>query len=97
MKLFKIGKNVRLKILIWHMVSEMVKKWGRFYLSCNYSRTSHLLVKIKEVKLKNPHTLTWLNLSYGTTKPKTKMKKLQRWWDLSKPVTSLILVIFSAS
>ena len=25
MKLFKIGKHVRIKILIWHMVSEMVK------------------------------------------------------------------------
>ena len=95
MKLFKIRKNERIKILIWHMVGEIVKKWGRFYLSCNYFCTLHPLVKIKEVK--EPSTLTCLNLSYGTTKHKTKMKRLQRWWDLSKPVISLILVIFSAS
>ena len=64
--------------LIWHMVGEMIKKWGRFYLSCNYSCTLHLLVKIKEVKLKNLHTLTCLNLSYGATKHEAKMKRLQR-------------------
>ena len=34
MKLFKIENKVKLKILIWHMVSEMVKNWIRaiFYL-----------------------------------------------------------------
>ena len=73
----------------------MVKRLGRFYLSCNYSSTLHLLVKNKEVKLKNLYTLTCLNLIYGTTKHKTKIKRLQRWWDLS--VTSVILVVFSAS
>ena len=97
MKLFKIGKNVRIKILIWHMAGEMIKKWGRFYLSCNYSCSLHLLVKIKEVKLNNLHTLACLNLRYGTTKHKTKIKRLQRCWDSSEPVASLILVIFSAS
>ena len=76
MKLFKIGKYVRIKTLIWHMVGETIKKWGRFHLSCNYPCTFHLLVKIKEVKLKNLHTLTCLNLSYGTTKYKTN----ERWW-----------------
>ena len=84
MKLFKIGKNVRIKILIWHMVGEMVKKWGRFYfhvfipafytVHITLHITHYTLVKIKEVKLKNLHTLTCLNLSYGTTKQKTKMK-----------------------
>ena len=72
----------------------MVKKSGRFYLSFKCSCTLHLLVKIKKVKLKNLHTLTCLNLIYGTTKQKTKMIKLQRWWDLSKPITSLIFFSF---
>ena len=27
MKLFKIGKDVEIKILIWHMVGEMVTKF----------------------------------------------------------------------
>ena len=33
MKLFKIGKNVRIKILIWHMAGEIIKKQGsaRFF------------------------------------------------------------------
>ena len=34
MKLFKVGKNVKIKILIWHMMGEMVKKWfnyGHFF------------------------------------------------------------------
>ena len=29
MKLFEMEKNIKIKILIWHMVSEMVKKWLR--------------------------------------------------------------------
>ena len=37
--------------------------------------THYILVKIKEVKLKNLHILKCLNLSYGTTKQKTKMSK----------------------
>ena len=45
----------------------MVKNRARFYLSCNYSYTLYLLVKIKEVKLKNLHTSAWLNLNYGKT------------------------------
>ena len=100
MKLFKMGKNVRIGILIWHMVDEMVKKQGRarFYLSCNYFCTLYFLVKMSLVKLKNLHTSACLNLNYGKTKQKSK--RLQGWWNLSKLVTntlaSLILVIFSA-
>ena len=75
-----------------------LKNRARFYLSCNYSCTLYLLVKIKEVKLKNLHTSACLNLNYGTTKQKPKMWRLQRWWNLSKVITntlaSLILVIF---
>ena len=50
-------KNIKIKVLIWHIVVEMVKKWGkaRFYLSYNYSYTLHFLVKILLVKLKNLH------------------------------------------
>ena len=50
------------------------------------------------VKLNNLQTSAWLNLNYGTTKQKSKMKSLQRWWNLlklvTKSLTSLILVIF---
>ena len=53
MKLFKMGENVKLKILIWHMVGEMVKKWSRFYLSCNYSCKLYFLGKILLVKFEN--------------------------------------------
>ena len=57
MKLFKMGKNVKTKIIIWHMVGEMVKKWGgtRLYLSCSYSCRLFFLVNILLVKLKNLH------------------------------------------
>ena len=79
------------------MVGKMVKKWGKVFSFMNYFCILHVLVKIKEVKLKNLHILACLNLSYGTTKRKTKMERLQRWWDLSKPGASLVLVILSAS
>ena len=55
---FQNEKNVSIKILIWHMVSETVKKQGRkrFYLSCNYFCTLSFLLKILLLfKLKNPH------------------------------------------
>ena len=29
MKLFNVVKNIKIEILTWHMVVEMVKKWGR--------------------------------------------------------------------
>ena len=45
MKRFKVGKDVRLKILMW-----MEKNRTSFYLACNYSYTLYFLVKIKEVK-----------------------------------------------
>ena len=58
MKLLKMGINVKIKILIWHMVGEMVKTWGRakFYLSCSYSCTLFFLVKNLLGKLKNLYT-----------------------------------------
>ena len=67
-----MGKSARIKILIWHMVGEMVETLGRarFYLSCNYSCTLYHIVKVKEVKLKKLHTLAYLNLNYGRTKQK---------------------------
>ena len=54
MKLFIMGKNVKIEILIWHMVGEMVKKLdrARFYLSCNYSCTLYFLVKLLNIKIK---------------------------------------------
>ena len=95
-------KKQNINILIWHMLGEMVTKWcrERFYLSCNNSCALYISVKILLVKLKNFHTSGCLNLNYDTTKQKSKMRKVQRWWDLSKHVvntiTNLILVILSA-
>ena len=100
MKLFKMGKNVRIGILIWHMINIMVKKQcrARFYLSCNYFCI--LLYYFLGKMLKNLHTSGCLNLNYGTTKQKPKMLRLQRWWNLSKLVTntlaSLTFIILSA-
>ena len=70
MEPFKMRKKCREKDLIWHMVGEMVKKWGRtrLYNSCNYSCTSYLLVK-----LKNLHTSVCLQLNCCTAKHKPKM------------------------
>ena len=85
MKLLKWGKNIKIKILIWHMLGEMVKKWdrARYYLFCNYSCTLHFLVKISLDNLMKLPTSACLNLKYGTSKQKLKMFK------------TLILVIFS--
>ena len=49
-----MGKNARIKTLIWHMVGGMAKKQGRarFYISCNYFCTLYFLVKMLLVKLK---------------------------------------------
>ena len=70
-----MGKNVRIKILIWNMAGEMVKKQGRgrFYLLSNYFYTLYFLAKMLLVKLKNLHTSVYLNLNYGTTKQEPKM------------------------
>ena len=73
MKLFKMVKNIKIKILIWYMVDEMAKKWGRarFYLSCNC--TLCFLVKILLVKLKSLHTSACLNLNCDTAKQNAKI------------------------
>ena len=47
--------------------------WARLSISCIYSSTLYVLVKILLVKLKNLHTSACLNLNYGTTKQKPKM------------------------
>ena len=93
MELFKMRKKCKDKDLIWHMVSEMVKKLGlvRLFISCNNSCACYFLVKILLVKLKNHHTSGCLKLNYCTTKHKPKMKRLQRWWNLSKPVTNTLV------
>ena len=53
------------------------KNRARFYVSCNYSCTIYLLVKIKEVNLKNLHTSACLNLNYGRyNKTETKNGQL---------------------
>ena len=72
MKLFKIGKYIRTKTIIWHMVVEMLKNRARFCLSCNYFCTLYFLLKIKEGKLKNLHTSACVKLNYGTRKQKGK-------------------------
>ena len=61
-------------MLIWHMVDEIIKIQGKVLSFIQlYSYTLCLLVKTKEVKLKNLHTSTCLDLNYGTTKQKQKM------------------------
>ena len=67
MKLFKTRRN--LKIKIWCMLGEMIKRWGkaRFYLPCNYSCKLYFLMKVLLVKLKNFYS-SELNLNYGTAK-----------------------------
>ena len=93
MEIFKMRKKCKDKDLIWHMVGEMVKKQGsaRLFISCNYSCAFYFLVKILLVKLKNHHTSACLKLNYCATKHKPKMKRLQRWWNLSKPVTNTLV------
>ena len=90
MKLFKMVKNIKIKILICYMVDEMVKKWGRasFYLSCNC--TLCFLVKILLVKLKSLHTSACLNLNCGRAKQNAKIWRVQRWWNLSKLLTNTL-------
>ena len=61
-------------ILIWYMVSEMVKKRVRqgfilyAIIPAHYSSWSKILVK-----LKNLNTLACLNLIYGAAKQQPKM------------------------
>ena len=71
----------------------MVKRqgWARLFISCNYSCTFYFLVKIFLVKLKNLHTSGCSKLNYCTTKHKPKMKRLQRWSNLSKLVTNTLV------
>ena len=73
MKLFKIGKT-----LICHIMGKIVKNRAKLYLSCNCFFTLYFLAKVK-VRLKNCQTLASLNLNYGTTKQKPKIKRLQKW------------------
>ena len=74
-------KNVKTKILIWHMVSEMAKKWSRarLYLQCNYSCSLYFLVKILFVKKRSLYISACLNLNYRTIKQRLKMWRVQ--WD----------------
>ena len=51
----------------------------------------YLLVKMLLARLNNLHTSASLNLNYGTTKQKTKMWRLQEWWNL-KFLTSMFSV-----
>ena len=69
-----MGKNVKIKILIFHMVDDFpYDEVGQGYCSCNYSCTLHFLVKILLVNLKKLHTSACLNLNYGSVKRKPKM------------------------
>ena len=92
MRLLKMGKDVNITILIWHMLDEMVKKSvrTRFYASCNYYCNLYLLVKILLVKLKNCLSSACWNLIYGAPKQSTKMWRVQRWWDFSKLVINTL-------
>ena len=75
MKLFKLGKNVKTKNLIWHMVREMAKTWSRerLYLLCNYSGSLYFLVDLLFAKKRSLHISACLNLNYGTIKQRPKI------------------------
>ena len=83
------------------MLGEIGKKYGRakLYILCNYSYTLYVFVKILSIKLKNLYTSACLELNYGTRKHKPKIRRSQRWWNLSKLMTNTLLnlnlVIFS--
>ena len=67
-----------MKILMWHILGEIVRNMARFFfLPCNYSRTLYVSVKNKEVKRKNLPTSASLNMNYGTKKQKPKMQWLK--------------------
>ena len=85
----KLVKKCKGKCLIQHMVCEMVKKQGRarLHISCKYSCTSYILVKVLLVKLKKLYTSACLKLNYCITKHKPRLCRFQRWWNLSKLVT----------
>ena len=60
---------------------------GNDYISCNYSCTIYFSVKILLVKV--PLHSVWLNLNHEK-KIVTKMRRLKRWWYLSKLLTITI-------
>ena len=68
MKLFTMGKNVKIKIFIWHMVGEMVKNGvGQGLTLIQLFCTLYFLVKLLLVKLKNLNPSTCLNLTNTLT------------------------------
>ena len=68
-----------------------LKNRARFYLSCNYSCTPYLLVKIKEVKEPSHFSMLESKLKYNKTETKTAMVAKMVEFTL----TSLIFVTFS--
>lgn len=95
-------KIVKIKILIWHMLGEMLKIWGsaRFYLSCNFSCQLYISMKILLFKLKVFFSSAHLNLNYATVKVKTKIWREQirypNKFNLPYTLTNLILITVSA-
>ena len=97
MKLFNMGKNIKIKIFIRNMVGQMVKKSGRarFYLLCNHSCTLHFSGKKLLVKSKN-----FSLLKLWRIKIETKNKKDAKMVGFIKTCNQYThkfnLVIFSA-
>ena len=73
MKLFKMGKNVRIKILILWFVKWLKYRVGQGFIFHVIVPVHCFLVKILLVTLKNLHTSAYLNLNYCTTKQKPQM------------------------
>ena len=70
-------KNIKIKILIWHMVGEIVLKWGRsrFYQGFIPAHYTSL------VKIKILHTSAGLNLNYDKNGEGTKTVVLIKTCD----------------
>ena len=69
------------------MVGEMAKARGRrrwLYISCNYSCTLCILVKILLAQLKNVHTSACLKLNNGTAKQNQKNVKVAKMVEFIK-------------
>ena len=98
MKLFEIGKTARIKILIWHMVGEMVKKRARFCLSFNYPAL-HMLQWVKWKNLQNRNQkcdCNWTLTQNHLVRKRTlnHLAKVNKW--LSSVLSTYLYVAFDS-
>ena len=80
-----MGKNERIKILIWHMADEMVKKQGRtkFCLPCNYFCTLFFSENVISY-VKEPSHFSMLESKLSHNKTETKNIKVAKMMEIIK-------------